>query len=582
MNSAPLLSRRRRFLKLIAGACGWPLLGTARSWAARTPLPTRNEFSFLHSYDSSGRYWEGIEKAGLLRPTNGVRLVNSPFGENSDQRFNAVAAIGGPLHRILQERKPYFIIDRVCGGAPYRDYAFDQELIAHYTELLGERFLGGQVHEVLSNTGNDWRRFRTANKEKSKAPINPDDFRDYFDWSGAKQWLEYGTLDDYAGRTHPTDEAEFWKEVERNVNRQSTRFGGHFSYAEGTNRGELAWTTFYRFGATSCFVEVGPWASSRSQFSIASARGAARAAGKPWGVFYAPWGPKGCTSWLSPEESSWNVPKAAMDASGWPVGPEYGPSSAFQRRVFFHTFLSGAHTLHEEWGAECNLSDITGGILSSYGRVTRDLLNFQDAHPDVGVPFTPIALVAEPGLPPKTAVWADIKEAIFARSEFDKVQATHPPAGNAEAVCYPWMAIPEVFDIVPHDASSTLLERYEEVILASSTDAAERLRAAVERLCPFQRKTTLSMQVNYRASDGAWVLGIYNPWGAVRGDVEASGSILDPQCVQRDVISAKSGVKSFRTLHAWPEGTGAVSDGNAIACEVGPGGTLILEVSLNA
>jgi hypothetical protein len=90
------------------------------------------------------------------------------------------------------------------------------------------------------------------------------------------------------------------------------------------------------------------------------------------------------------------------------------------------------------------------------------------------------------------------------------------------------------------------------------------------------------MQVNRRAADGAWILALYNPWGAVRGDVEATGSVLDPACRQRDVIAAKPGVQSARVLHAWPEGTTAKLQDGAVACDVGPGGTLILEVRLDA
>ncbi len=568
---------RRSFLAATAGAMSWAATGFARVGATRTALPSRAGFSFLHSYESTGRYWKGIAKAGLLRPSNGVRLVNTPFADEDQRRFNAVAAVGGPLHAILVERKPWFVIDRVCGGSPYREYAFDQTLIAQYIKLLGDRFLGGQVHEVLSNTHNDWGRLGTVNAEKAAGPIDPEDFQHYFDWSNSARCLEYGTLEEYRGRFRPVDELAYWVEAENAVKRQGDRFGGRFSYAEGTGYGELAWPAFYRFGAASCFVEVGPWASAQTQFSIAGARGAARAAGRPWGVFFAPWGPDGCTSWVEPAESSWRAPRAWLDESGWPVAPEKGPSSAFQRRAFFHAYLSGAYTLHEEWGAEDNLKDIDAGLLSSYGEVTRDLLDFQDAYPDVGEPFTPIALVAEAVLPPNGAEWAGVK---FAPAEFDQAQAARPSANNAEAACYPAMAVPEVFDIVPADAPPALLAAYPTVIPAAAGDSAGQLREAVARHCPFRRATTLSLQVNHRAADDAWILGLYNPWGATRGDVERTGSILDPDCHQRDVITARPGIRSVRVLHAWPAGTTARLEADAVQCDVGPGGTLVLEVRL--
>lgn len=572
---------RRSFLGATAGAIGGMAAAARSVRAALGPprLPSRAGFSFLHSYESTGRYWRGIGKAGLIRPTNGLRLVHSPFGDEDDRRFNVVAAKGGALHAILAERKPWFVVDRVVGGSPYLDYAFDKGLIAEYAQLLGDRFLGGQVHEVLSNTHNDWGRLTRANPEKAAGPIDPADFKDQFNWTNVSRCLEYGTLEEYRGRTRPADEKAYWAEAERNLKRQGERFGGRFSYAEGTGRGELAWPTFYGFGARSCFVEVGPWASAQTQFSIATARGAARAAGRPWGVFFAPWGPSGCTSWVEPAESSWRAPRSWLDESGWPVGPDKGPSSALQRRAFFHAYLSGAHTLHEEWGAEDNLSDIDAGELSSYGKVTRDFLDFQDANPDVGEPLTPIALVAEPGLPLNPGAWAAVKELLFAPSEFDKAQAARPSANNAEAVCYSSMNIPEIFDILPADAPATLKAAYATVIPISAGDAAESLRAAVAEHCPFRRESAMSMQINHRAADGAMILGIYNPWGALRGDVENTGSVLDPECLQRDVITSTAGaIKSVRVLHAWPEGTTAKLAGRAIECAVGPGGTLILEV----
>ncbi len=98
-------------------------------WSQR---PSRRcGFCFLHSYEATGRYWTGLAKAGLLRPSCGVRLVHSPFGDDS-RRFNAVARIGGPLHQILQERGCHFIVDRVVGGCPWHAYDFDRKLIEHY------------------------------------------------------------------------------------------------------------------------------------------------------------------------------------------------------------------------------------------------------------------------------------------------------------------------------------------------------------------------------------------------------------------------------------------------------------------
>ena len=380
---------RREFLLTTTAGAALAATSTASRWAQAAESKTSNSptqrdgFAFLHSYESTGRYWKGLEKAGLVRPTNGIRLVNSPWGEES-RRFNEVARIGGPLHQILQQRKCHFIVDRIVGGSQYCPYKFDAPTIQHYKSLLGEKLLGGQLHETISNTHNDWGRFVAADKKFATEPIRPDELRKYFTQQDQTHYLEYGTLDDYAGRVHYSNPETLWKEIERLGKTQAARFNSQFAYCEGSVYGQWAWSIFYKFGAAYCIAEVGPWASNQTQFAIASLRGAAKAAGKPWGVFFAPWGPKGCTCFIPPAQISWQVPEKTLIDSNWPIGPQYGCSSAMQRRIFFHAYLSGAHTLHEEWGAEDNLLDWDKGTLSSYGLVTRDFLDFQDANPDVG------------------------------------------------------------------------------------------------------------------------------------------------------------------------------------------------------
>jgi hypothetical protein len=596
---------RREFLRkasngaIVAGAgaslglrAGEALAETVKADAA-APGPRRRSFSFLHTYEATGRYRRGIEKAGLVRPGTGVRLVNSPFGDDDSRRFNAVARVGGELYRIIRDAKCHFVIDRVAGGSPYHAYDFDAKLIDAYASMLGEKFLGGQVHEVLSNVNNDWGRICKADRKFETEPVRPDEMRSYFTWDSADRWIEYGTLDDYAGRVKPRTTQALWKEIEWAGKRQAARFGGHWSYCEGSVRGELAWHIFYKWGAAYGLAEVGPWASTQTQFAVASLRGSAKAAGRPWGVFFAPWGPGGCTSFIPERDWSWNCPKKWLDDSKWPVSPEVGPSTALQRRIFFHAYLSGAHTLHEEWGAEGNLTNWDEGTLSSYGRVTRDLLDFQDAHPDVGEPYTPLALVLGASIPPPDAgPWAKVKAALFRDGEAEKAVASRPAARGQELACYPSCAVPEVFDVVPSDAPKEVWSQYKTVInigdgQASVPPGAEvypvgeppaRVLAAAKELSPFARSTHMPMQVNHRTADRAWIVALYNPWGARRGDVCAVGSILDEGCTMRDTLHAKFRVKSAKAIHAWPAGSGVKARGDELDVAVGPGGTLVIEV----
>lgn len=586
---------RRTFFEKAAMATGavvaaTPVTGLSKMVGATGSTFSRLGFSFLHTYEASGRYWRGMEKAGLLRHTTGVRLVNSPWADDVS-RFNSVARADSELHRILQKRKCPFVIDRVTGGAHYRPYNYDQSLIESYAKLLGDKFLGGQVHETVCNTHNDWDRFVSANKKFAHEPITPDELRNYFTCKNAPRCLEYGTLDDYAGRSHPKNNNDFWREIEANFRRESKRFDSHTSYCEGSGSGELTWHAFYKFGANFCLAELGAWASSKSQFAIASLRGAARAAGKPWGIFFAPWGPEGCTAMVPEKDWSWQCPLTFFEGTGWPMGPDRGPSAALQQRLFFHAYLSGAWTLHEEWGAECNLLDWETAQLSSYGYITQALLDFQEKHPDVGEPYTPLALVSNARIPnPDAALWGEIKSALFQNGPEDKTCAARKNSGIAEADCFAPCVVPEIFDIVPSDAPDSVWKRYREVIQVGAGTSpqgakvfpterqAEEIIRSLRKLSPFERSTHLPMQINYRKSDGAWIVALHNPWGARRGDVQNLGSVLDEGCAQREILRPKFSMKSAKAIHAWPSGSRLSRHGDTLEAIVGPGGTLVIEV----
>lgn len=582
---------RRDFLSetcrhTLAVAIGSAAMSRAAALAAQVEAATqrtkssRRVFSFLHTYESTGRYWRGIERAGLVRKTTGIRLINSPWG-GDEHRFNHVARLGGPLHQILRRRRCPFVIDRVAGGSPYRPYPFDVGLVRAYARLLGDRFLGGQVHEPVSNTHNDWQRFVEANAKFEREAIRPDELRAYFTGANERRWLEYGTLEDYAGRVHPVDGGAFWPETEWNVQRNARRFGSRFSCAEGSHWGQLAWHLYYKWGAKACFAEVGPWASKESQFAIASLRGAAKAAGRPWGVYFAPWGPKGCTSLLPQEDWTWRCPREEMDASSWPVGPALGPSTALQRRIFFHAYLSGAHTLHEEWGAEGNLESWADAKLSSYGQVTHDLLDFQEAHPDVGEPYTPLALVLDPQMPtPAADPWARLQAALFQPGPTDLANAARPNSGRAEVACYAPCVVPEVFDIVPSDAPQRAWKSYQTAIEVGAGDfSSDRVVTLARELSPFELTPHLPMQINRRKRDGDWILGLYNPWGATRGDVGNVGSVLDDACTTRATLRPRIAVRSLKVLYGWPNGTMARRRDDEIEVVIGPGGTLVLAIT---
>ena len=145
-----------------------------------------------------------------------------------------------------------------------------------------------------------------------------------------------------------------------------------------------------------------------------------------------------------------------------------------------------------------------------------------------------------------------------------------------ESTCYSPSALPELFDVVPADAPREVWADYRAVIPVGAAtvppgvkacppkEVYDRLAEAVRQFSPFEHSTHLPMQINHRKRDNAWIVGLYNPWGAVRGDVMNIGSILDEGCAIRDVLRPKFTVKSARMLYGWPAGSKLSPTGNDI------------------
>ena len=58
---------------------------------------------------------------------------------------------GGKLPSLLKEGKHPFYVDRIAGGIAWYQYDFDKALIREYSDMLGDWFLGFQLHESGSN-----------------------------------------------------------------------------------------------------------------------------------------------------------------------------------------------------------------------------------------------------------------------------------------------------------------------------------------------------------------------------------------------------------------------------------------------
>jgi hypothetical protein len=137
-----------------------------------------------------------------------------------------------------------------------------------------------------------------------------------------------------------------------------------------------------------------------------------------------------------------------------------------------------------------------------------------------------------------------------------------------------------MFDIVPSDAPESVLSAYPVQIPVKQLSPDEtwaRLDAAVREYCPFSWSLHLPIQVNRH--EGAWIIALYNPWGAKRNKGFGSGSELDQGCSMLERLKFKAPVKAMEVLYRWPDVSNAVLDEATVNATIAPGGLIILRVT---
>ena len=103
---------------------------------------------FFHVYNED--CYKGLEKNGLLNKDTGFKIQHA-FSVPERLKFNEFAKTGSTLYNIIKENKIPFYVDRIAGGVTWHNYNFDKNLIDEYKSILGDWFLGFQLHESGSN-----------------------------------------------------------------------------------------------------------------------------------------------------------------------------------------------------------------------------------------------------------------------------------------------------------------------------------------------------------------------------------------------------------------------------------------------
>ena len=175
---------------------------------------------FFHVYNED--CIKGLEKNNLINKDTGFKIQHC-FAVPKERLFNNYAAVGGKLHSILKENSFPFYVDRIAGGIAYFPYAFNKELIAVYREMLGDEFLGFQLHESSSNIrDSDWVSIR--NIMGSKGPYDAGEMRRRMMSPSAVTpegeylvGLSHDTPEHYANRVYAETVAEYIEETRDDI-----------------------------------------------------------------------------------------------------------------------------------------------------------------------------------------------------------------------------------------------------------------------------------------------------------------------------------------------------------------------------
>lgn len=478
---------------------------------------------FFHVYNEE--CYVGLEKNGLLNKDTGFKIQHA-FSVPEDRKFNQFAAEGTKLYNMIADQKIPFYVDRIAGGITWYKYPFDKALIRKYDELLGNWFMGFQLHESASNRRQDWEKLINATGEKG--PYNVETLRNLLVSTYAKMpdgtmltTLSHDTVETYATLRYSETPEAFYEEIKAMYQRRLDETDGHIipcdSYYMATRLdNELGMQTF--------MPEVGCQIPQMRQ-QLALARGIARATGKTWGAYYECWrevpGVGYCMPCFNNDPSNeWYLTQELHPDDFSSYGENGGSSRLLQNRIYYYALMCGADYLSEEWGLNCSYTSMKTFDLSDYGVTKKNFIN--KALTLQGVkPVTPFAIVL-----PKAYSFVEIptifdtykvgvhrdtymqcvltpeQKKYFGHVE-DVLKLFYAREGQAignESHVITNSRFADVLDIIYEDTDAAAMQKYEYLIDASpdgafaranadkykileSTDL-EKLAATVEKLIP--------------------------------------------------------------------------------------------------
>ncbi len=552
-----LALRLRSMLALTARTSILAVLLLAAPALCKTSPPASHpqrdaDSQFLFLFHDDPAFIEGLRRHDLLRDY-GLRLHNTGLVRG---RFGDRWADRDLLRQAQSSGRRYYI-DRISGGMPFQSLE-GIEVVARRLKD-DPQFIGFQFHEWVNAPLHDHKRIQELLIDKGL----PFDRRHLSDYEGRIEspFLGGGDFAIYDGVFRPLKNQDDAEQYLRD----------YFRRMSALTHGQLmAVNGYYQFyhaaldlGAKNVMAEIGNQVPLTA-LQIACVRGAARQFGKPFGVYYEPWGgsPFGCPcalGWSPWFPGGGNPDQKVM---GYRIRPELGSSRSLHRRLLYYAWLSGASWWAEEWGAENYFSNWQDYPLTDYGRVTMEFLDVtrRYARPD---PVVPAAII----LPPKaagidlryTGRYTDLIYERFPPDELhvrmrhfaDKVLAArprHPGSDDYNLTPSPWIGS---FDVLSADAPDGLLDRYgllvclddrqllrpvrsdQTVLTYHGNDAdASSCVETLQRLRPFQIEGQVGSALA-RLERTGFVLGVFNNTGIAR---RSGQETADPQAACKALV----------------------------------------------
>lgn len=350
----------------------------------------------FHVYEPD--HFEGLIKNNLLNEDSGLK-VQHIFTHPDEKKFNRLAQKGGALFELIRKERYALYVDRLTGGVKYHPYAFDKELFKAYQALLGEWFLGVQLHELGNNRYNDWHRLTQRLGDRpytlqniKEAMFSPESTNPQ---NNPIYRFTQGSPEEYALLTRPTTIEETRRDFAGVIQKRLEETDGHLISCDG---GSLLFHLENKLGVPTFMPEIG-YQTDHTRIQIALARGMAKAYGKKWGVYYECWkkAENGGSNYTQPvygnlPYNDWNYTQDQFGDDFTTCGENGGSSRLLQRRIYFHALMSGAEFMAEEWGFVRSFYNMETYDLSPYGKVKKEFIDFARTHKKMQA-VTPFAIV---------------------------------------------------------------------------------------------------------------------------------------------------------------------------------------------